>query len=117
MKSKLAYIDHRMQFVPKTFLDALQNAEIDFKLYNSFEEFFKENDLREFPVMICHPGLNNQGKLSEIISRFPHLKLGLISFTEYEYMESDVPAFSYNLPNSVIKWVKENQFISTAKPL
>ena len=108
MAPKLAYVDHRVQFAKK-FIDALQNAGIDFKPYGSFEEFFKENDLRDFPVMICHPGLNNQSMLTQIVKEFPHLKLGLISFTEYEYCEDEIPAFSYNLPESVITWVRNNQ--------
>ena len=107
---RLAYVDHRIKFAGK-FIEELQKAEIEFKPYGSFEEFFEHNDLRKFPVMICHPGLNNQGKLSEIISRFPHLKLGLISFTEYEYFceEDGIPAFSYNHPESAIEWIKKNQ--------
>jgi hypothetical protein len=108
MAPKLAYIDHRMQFARK-FIEVLQEKEIDFKPYCSFEEFFKENDLKEFPVMICHPGLDNQCLLGKIAKEFPHLKIGLISFTEWQYFESDIPAFSYNLPDSVVKWIKENQ--------
>jgi hypothetical protein len=113
---KLAYVDHRIKFAQK-FIEALQSAGIDFKPYGSFEEFFKENDLREFPVMICRPGLDHQSMLTKIVKDFPHIKLGLISFTEYEYCESDIPAFSYNTPESVIKWVRESQFTPIAKSL
>ncbi len=109
MTIKLAYIDHRLQFVPKSFLQGLKEADIDFKPYCSFEELLKENDLKEFRVMICHPGLNNQCLLGKITKQFPHLKVGLISFTEYEYLESDAPAFSYKTPESVVRWIKENQ--------
>ncbi len=102
MKPKLAYIDHRIKFAGK-FIERLEQEGIDFKPYYSFDEFFKENDLKEFPVMICHPRLNNQGMLAKIVQQFPHLKVGLISFTEYEYCESDIPAFSYEFPDCVIK--------------
>lgn len=111
MTIKLAYIDHRLQFIPKSFLQSLKEADINFRPYSSLEEFLGENNLREFSVMICHPGLNNQGLLGKITKEFPHLKLGLISFTEYEYFceEDGIPAFSYNIPESVVKWIIENQ--------
>jgi hypothetical protein len=60
--------------------------------------------------MICHPGLRNQCMLGKIAKEFPHLKLGLISFAEQEYCESDIPVFSYNFPESAIRWIRENQF-------
>jgi len=116
MAPKLAYVDHRIQFAKK-FIEALQVAGIEFKPYSSFEDFFRENDLREFPVMICHPGLDNQSMLTKIVEEFPHLKIGLISFTDWEYCESDIPAFSYEIPDSVIDWIKENQFTPVAKSL
>ena len=108
MTLKFAYVDHRIQFARK-FIDDLQNAGIEFKPYSSFDEFFKENNLQDFSVLLCHPGLNNQCLLGKIAKEFPHLKLGLISFTEWEYCESDIPSFSYNFPDRVINWIKENQ--------
>jgi len=108
MAPKLAYIDHRIKFA-KRFIETLQREGIDFKPYDSLDKFLSENNLRDFPVMICHPGLDNQCLLGKIAKEFPHLKLGLISFTEYEYCDSDIPAFSYNIPESAIEWIKENQ--------
>lgn len=107
--ARLAYVDHRSKFIPKEFLGSLQNAGIEFKLYHSFDEFYKENNLKDFPALLCHPGLDSQKELEKIAKQFPHLKMAIISFTEWEYCESDIPAFSYNIPGSVVKWVIENQ--------
>ena len=118
MKPKLAYVDHRIRFA-HNFIELLEKEGIDFKPYASFEKFFSENDLKEFPVMICHPGLDNQSVLTKIVKDFPHLKLGLISFTEYEYYceEDNIICFSYNTPQSAIEWIKKNQFTLTSKSL
>ncbi len=106
---RLAYVDHRLKFTPKSFLQALQKAGVEFKPYESIEEFSKENNLKNFSVFLCHPGLNNQPMLSKIAGENPHLNIGLVSFTEWEYCESDIPSFSYNLPESVIEWIRKNQ--------
>ncbi len=109
MPLRLAYSDHRIKSVPSSFLQALKDADIELKIYDSPEEFSKANELENFPVFLCHPGLNNQCLLGKIAKEFQKLKIGLISFASWEYCETEIPVFSYELPESVINWVRENQ--------
>jgi len=112
MNPKLAYVDHMPM---KSFLEALARAGIDFKPrcdgkpHDSIKSFKTQNDFQDFFVFLCHPGLSGQAKFEKVVQEYPHLKSAMITNLGYEYCEPDILIFDYKRPESVIKWILENQ--------
>jgi hypothetical protein len=98
MVQKIAYIDYNPD---SGILEKIKETGFDAEYGTSLEEFCREHDLKDFFVMLCHPGLPQQRTLGEIEKKFPHLKIAIVTNAPFDYWGSKVPLFSYHSTEAI----------------
>ena len=109
MKPKCAWIDHSADSV--LFALELRQRGIQLDVRATLDLFLEDFDLKDYPVLLYHPGINEQHKIKEVMEKYPNLNVALItapcSSGEYK-LPAGTKFFTYN-SDSVEKFIRDNQ--------
>ncbi len=106
---KLAYIDYST--AGSQMVIELWERNLEIAGAESLDDFLTRNDMQDYPVLLFHPGVNQQHQLRELPERFPHLKIAIVTSPTSggEYLNLGSIVFGYNHLDAIEKWVRENQ--------
>jgi len=111
MEPKCAWIDHCVD-LNVLFAMELRQRGIQLDARRTLDEFLSEFDLKDYPVLLYHPGIKEQHNLQKVVEKYPDITLALItapcSGTDYKRIQSDIPIFTYDV-DSVEKFIRDNQ--------
>ena len=108
-KIKVAYIDYTT-YGTLMVLQLRENG-IGIVGADSLDDFLSRHNLKEFPVLLIHPGRGNQPLVPKLVKDFPHIKIALTTSptSEGDYFGSDIPAFGYSSIRAIEEFIRENQ--------
>lgn len=75
--SRCAWIDHTNAY-DGMFGLRIMACEIDITGASTLEDFFRDNDLNNFPVLLYHPG-KDMPRLKWLVDNYPRLNIGLLT--------------------------------------
>ena len=106
---KLAYIDYT-HFGALMVIQLRENR-IDVAGASSLDDFLSRHDLKEFPVLLFHPGVKQQHFVSKVMKDYPHLKVAFVTSPTSggDYFGSDLLVFSYDSVKAIEEFVRKNQ--------
>jgi hypothetical protein len=111
MQPRAAWIDH-CDGTNALFAMQLRWSGVDLAVASTLDEFLREHDLNDFPVLMYHPGREEQHKIVEVIQKYPKLTVALItapgSGGDYRSLKSDIPVLTYDAEHAE-KFIREHQ--------
>jgi len=111
---RIAYIDHKYDgnIASIKLAMCLQKRGFKVNVAQTLEEFERKNDLKDFSVLLFHPGIDQQYLIPQVRARFPKLPMAIFTNLSDDYddcEEGEIHFFDKNRVDGIVEFIKQHE--------